>query len=197
MQNYKPNSHRFKEEQKTASAEEKRVNHVVNGAAKTKPNKARKLAGIFISDDISNVKSYILNDVLLPSLKKAVLGAIDMSLPGGSVGYNKRSSESKVSYRKYYDEPGDRQRASSVQRDRFDHDDIIFETRGDAELALDEMHDILERYKIVRVADLYDIAQLSQPYTSNRYGWTNLRSAEIIRAGGGYIIRLPRALPID
>lgn len=197
MQSYKPNSHRFKEEQKAAGSEEKRVNHVVNGAAKAKPNKARKLAGIFISDDITNVKSYILNDVLLPSLKKAVLGAIDMALPGGSVGYNKRSSESKVSYRKYYDEPGDRQRVSNVQRDRFDHDDIIFETRGDAELALDEMHAILDHYKIVRVADLYDIAQLSQPYTSNRYGWTNLRSAEIIRAGGGYIIRLPRALPID
>ena len=120
-----------------------------------------------------------------------------MSLPGGSVGYNKRSSESKVSYRKYYEEPGDRHRASVAPRERFDHDDIIFETRGDAELALDEMYNILEHYKIVRVADLYDIAQLSQPYTSNRYGWTSLRGADIIRAGGGYVIRLPRALPID
>ena len=101
------------------------------------------------------------------------------------------------SYGSYYDEPRER-RGSASARSHFDYDDIVFETRGAAEDGLDELNAILDTYKVVRVADLYDFAQLTPPHTSNKYGWTSLRNAEVIRLnGGGYIIKLPRACAID
>ena len=93
MRDYKPNSHRFKEEQKESS--EKKVEKVVTGKVKTKKkSEVRKLADIFIPGDISNVKSYILMDVLVPAVKKAisdiVVDGIDMILYNGERRYDKR-----------------------------------------------------------------------------------------------------------
>lgn len=200
MNDYKPNSHRFKEEQKQNSSEERIVNKVVKGQVKTKKkSEIGKIAGVFISEDVKNVKDYIVMDVLVPTIKKTIIGAIDMILNGGNATYTGRSSTSKVSYRKYYDEPRESHRSSESARvrTRFDYDDIIFESRGEAEMALEEMHNVIERYGFVTVADLYDMADLTQPYTSNKYGWINIRNAEVVRVNGGYIIKLPKAAPID
>ena len=41
------------------------------------------------------------------------------------------------------------------------------------------------------------MADLTSPYTSNKYGWTNIRSAEAVRVRDGYILKLPKAMPID
>ena len=61
MEDYKSNSHRSKEELK-----KKEVGKVVTGEVKTKKKtEVRKFADTFISEDIANVKSYILMDVLI------------------------------------------------------------------------------------------------------------------------------------
>ena len=71
--------------------------------------------------------------------------------------------------------------------------DITFETRGDAEAVLEQMDDVIDRYGIVTVADMYDMADLTAPYTSNKYGWTSINSAEVVRVRDGYILKLPKA----
>ena len=61
MQDYKPNSHRFKEEQKKAAAEEKKIEKVVKGKVKTKKrSEISKLSDVFISED---GKEYIITAV--------------------------------------------------------------------------------------------------------------------------------------
>ena len=59
------------------------------------------------------------------------------------------------------------------------------------------MQDMIDRYGVVRVDDMYDMAGLTAPYTSHRYGWTSVRNAESVRVRDGYIIKMPRAVPID
>ena len=59
------------------------------------------------------------------------------------------------------------------------------------------MDELLEQYGVFRVADLYDLVGKSCDYTDNKYGWTNLRSADVVRVNGGYALKLPKALPID
>lgn len=199
MNDYKPNSHRFKEQQK-AQSEGRKITKVAHGSVKArKKNELTKIADVFISEDVSNVKSYILNDIVVPTVKKAIIGAIDMVLNGGSGSYTGRGTTSKVSYRKFYDDQRDDHRTVEARsRSRFDFDDIKFETRGEAEAVLEEMYNVIDRYGFVTVGDMYDMADLSQPFTSNKYGWTNIRSAEVMRLrGGGYILKLPKALPID
>lgn len=201
---YTPNSHKYKEQQNASPTEEKKVTKVVNGQVKTKRNDVRKLADIFISEDISNVKSYIFMDVLVPAIKKAiydiVTNGIDMFLYGGSGKGRNNQPGAKVSYRNYYEQKnngGYRASDNARQSNAFDYDDIVFNNRGEAEAALQQMKDIIARYGIVTVNDLYEMTPLSAPYTSQKYGWMDVSNVDIVRVRDGYILKLPRAVPID
>ena len=59
------------------------------------------------------------------------------------------------------------------------------------------MDHMLNRYGLVRVGDLYDMADRTAPYTSNDYGWTSLNRVDVVRVRDGYILKLPKATPID
>ncbi len=198
MNEYKSNSHRSKEEQR-----EKITKKVVTGKAKTKKkNEIQKFADVFISEDLSNVKNYIFMDVLVPAIKKAisdiVTEGIDMILYSGSRRNPKKSSASKISYRSYYDKNNHQDYTPVRIRSSFDYDDIIFNSRGDAEVVLNTMEDIIEQYGVVSVGDLYDLADIpTTNYTINKYGWTNLKSASVLRVKDGYMIKLPKALSLN
>ena len=49
---------------------------------------------------------------------------------------------------------------------------------------------------MVSVMDLYDLVGITGQYTDNKYGWTNLRNAEPVRTRDGYMLKLPRAIPL-
>lgn len=203
-ENLPDNSHKSRNENKDIASEkkeEKRAEKVVHGKVQKKENGMRKLTDIFISEDVANVKDYIIFDVVVPALKKAVydliVGTLDMSLYGGR-GNGNRPKADKVSYRDYNDisrsgnRTGDRTRTNSG----YSYDDIVVETRREAETVLSRMDEIMEEYNIVRVADLYDLVGVTGDYTDNNYGWTNIRSAKIVQVRDGYKIDMPRALPI-
>lgn len=200
--NLPDNSHKGRETAKQKQAlEGKRAEKVVQGTVKTKKNEIRKLADIFISEDVVNVKNYILMDVLVPSIKKAiydiVVNSLDMSLFGGRGG-GKRSTADRVSYTDYSGASRRSERSHSSPRTAsgYSYDDIVLETRGEAEAVLSRMDEIMEEYEIVRVADLYDLVGITGEHTDNKYGWTNIRNAEVVRVRDGYKIKMPRALPI-
>lgn len=202
MDEYKPNSHKSKEEQ----IPERKVVKVVSGTVKPKKKgNIQKFADIFISEDVNNVKSYILLEVLVPAIKKAisdiVTNGIDMILYGETGRTrNKSSTASKVSYQRYYDrtdEPRRDYRTFSA-RNGFDYDELIFPTRGDAEAVLDAMNEIISQYGVVSIMDLYDLANVSMDnYAANKYGWTDISGCKPIRVRDGYVLNLPRALPIN
>lgn len=202
---FKPNSHKFREEQKENAANEKRVEKVVQGTVKTKKNNVRKATDLFISEDIGNVKSYILLDVLVPAIKKALLDVItngaDMILYGGTGRGSKRSGGDRISYTRYSDKSRDRgyDRDYGAVRARvgYDYDDIVLQSRGDAERVLSQMNDLIETYGTVSIADMYDLVGEDAPYTHNKYGWTNIRNAEAVRVRDGYMLKMPKALPLD
>lgn len=197
---YKPNSHKFREGQSEALTD-KKIQKVVHGKVKTKPKSGvSKITDVFISEDASNVKSYIVMDVLVPAVKKAisdiVRDGIDMILYGESRGRRSSTSSSYVSYRDY-SRSDDRDRfRDSRTRSGYNHDDIILESRGEAEEVLTRMDELIDTYGVVSVADLYDLIGKSCEYTDNKYGWTNIRNAEPIRVRDGYMLKLPKALPI-
>lgn len=82
MEEYKTNSDKSRQEQS-----EKKVEAVISGKAKTrKKGEMQKFADVFIAEDANNVKSYILLEVIVPAIKKAisdiVTTGIDMILYG-------------------------------------------------------------------------------------------------------------------
>ena len=207
MEEYKSNSYRSKELQKNDNVkpEDRKIEKVVTGVVKTKKkSKISQAMDNFISEDAKNVKSYVLGEVLIPAIKKAisdiVTDGIDIILYGEARGRNKRSTADRVSYRSYYDDRGGRNRMNerqAIMAGSYSYDDIILSTRGEAEDVLSRMDELIETYGLVRVADLYDLVGITGNYTDNKYGWMNIRNAEIIRVRDGYMIKMPRAVPID
>jgi hypothetical protein len=199
---YKPNSHKYKEAQLNPANKEKRVEKVVSGSATIREKKGiNKLASIFISDDVKNVKSYAIEDVLIPSIKKAV---VDIIKNGAEmIFYGKsgrpRSMSDKISYNRFYDrDDRDRRRDDEPKsRSRFSYDDVIVPDRGEADAVLDRLCETVREYGAARITDLYDLVGItSDNYTDNDYGWTNLRNARVVRVRDGYAFDLPRALPL-
>lgn len=196
--NYKSNSNRSKE---AAKQEEHKVEKVVKGPVVTRKKSGfDKVKSEFISDDAKNIKSYVFGEVLIPAIKKAisdiVTDGISILLYGESRGNGtRRSTADRVSYRSYYDNSYDRRPASRATS--YSYDDIILNSRGEAEDVLARMDELMDTYGLVRVADLYDLVGITGNYTDNKYGWTNIRNAEIVRVRDGYMIKMPRAVPID
>ena len=192
VEEYRSNSHR--------SREEKRVEKAVTGPVKTrKKSEARKFADVFIQEDVSSVKSYILMEVLVPAIKKAlsdiVKDGIDMILYG-EAGRNKRNSPgSKVSYQSYYNR--DDRRDNLRPRTGYSYDDIILNSRGEAEEVLTRLDELISVYGLASVADFYDLVGVQGNYTDNNYGWTDIRSASVVHVRDGWMVKLPRALPLN
>ncbi len=195
--NLKPNSHRYREEQKRKQEREK-VDTVISGTAKVKKKNA---LGSFISEDASSVKTYIFSDVLLPALQKLVVDivkdGIDIIIYGGT----RRSKDGRgsysgnyVSYSRFSDRDD---RGRGVERPRYQINDITLDSRTDAEEVLDTLQDMIERYGDVSVAAYYEMMNLPSNYTDEKYGWTNLANARVDRVRDGYSIRMPRVRPLD
>lgn len=195
---YANNSNKFKEEQRNASvADEKRkVEKVVTGPVKVKKKTGlQTFFGSIFNDDTTSIKSFIVNDVVIPSIKKGISEILNICL-WGTPSQNSRSSSQKVSYRRYYDEPSYRDPAPTVSN-KCDYDEIAFQTRGDAEGVLTQMCDLIDAYGTCSLADMYEAAGMSCDYTYNNYGWTNLASASTRRTRhGDYVLDLPKPRPL-
>lgn len=207
---YNPNSNRFLTKDNPTEEEnlgKKKVDKVVSGSVKTKKKSSlSKFADTFIEEDKDTVVGYLLSEVLIPSFKKMVSDTIktgiDKMLYGDAEVSRSNSPASKISYSKYYNDKSSYSRSSSTapvanRRDTYEYNNIVLETRGDAEAVLMGMDDIIAKYEIVSVADLYDLVGIAGSYTDYKYGWTDIRSARIERVRDGYVIRMPKALPLD
>lgn len=203
--NYDPNSNNLIKKNKTDENDigKKKVNKVVNGKIKKK-SKADELADDFIAQSMTSVMRDIFTEVLLPSFKNmisdAVKSGIDRLLYGDSSHRTNSNNTpaSKISYNKYYNEQSAHKPDVPVRiRETYDYNNIVFNSRGDAEAVLMSMDELISQYEVVRVADLYDLSGITGDYTDYRYGWTDIRSARIERVRDGYIIRMPKALPLD
>ena len=176
---------------------DKKIEAVVQAKGTRKRN---KFVNSVISEEAGNVKNYILGDVLIPALKKAisdvVTNGIDMILYG-ETGHTKSRSGSKVSYISYDRSYKDRDGRRDYRASAYDFDDLVFNTRGEAELILDNLYEIIDRYRVATVADLYDLAGERSRYTDNKFGWTDIGSASVVRIRDGYVLKLPRAMAID
>lgn len=197
LSQYKPNSNKYKEEQ-AAKAAEKKIEKVVTGPVRTKKKGGfAKFLNLFIPEG-TDIKQYIVQDVVVPAIKKTVSDSVDTVLYGGTRGHKGRGGlASKVSYTSYYDDRRGVREPAPARSSAYSYDDIIIDSRGEAEHVLDQMCELIATYDHVTVADLYELVGITAQYTDNYFGWTNLGTAEVVRArDGGFMLKLPRAVPI-
>ena len=204
MDDFKPNSHKYKAEQK--EADEKRVKKpVTNAVTMRKKSEARKFMDMFISEDAGSVKSYVIMDVIVPAVKQALydagLGTLGMILFGDSArrgsNNNSRSTATPyVSYRSFSDNNTNNRQTNNKQQ-RYTPNEYAFRTRAEADEVLSQMDAIIDAYQAVRVADFYDLIGVTGEHTDNRYGWKSLVTAKVEHSRDGWVIKFPRPLPID
>lgn len=206
MEDYKSNSFKSKEAANT-KVPEKRATKVVNGPVTVKKkSELNKFVNKFAAEDTESIGGYIWEGVAVPMIKdlffEIITTGFSMFLFGKrSTTNTKTSTGSKISYSSYYTS---RDRDRDVRRDeeprtrnRFDYEDIVIPSRGEAENVLIQMEELVDRYGYVTVLDLYDMLDRTAPYTADRFGWTNTKNARVERVRSGYMLRLPKALPLD
>lgn len=201
--NYKPNSHKYKAEQAEKAKREK-IDKVITGTAKVKPKTtSRKLADMFISEDATNVKSYIFADVLVPALKKLITDIVKDSVDmifNGSVRRSDRSSGYRVNHVNYsdYSRRDDYRRVDTYRsRGKVTYRDIVLDSRADVEAVFNKMQAVINQYGHVTVGALHEMLEITGDYTDESYGWVDIHKAYAIRTEDGYALGLPKALPID
>ena len=104
MGEYASNSHKSKEK-RSEQVPEKRVEKIVSGSVKAKKKSGlQKITNVFVPEDVDNVKSYILEDIVVPAVKDIILDAVRAFLGVNGKSGGRSTNASKVSYRKYYEE---------------------------------------------------------------------------------------------
>lgn len=195
--NQSPN--RFPEKQKETQIEKKKVDKVVSGNVKTKKKSGlTKLADNIFAEDRDKVKNYILMDILLPTISDGIVDILKKSIDAifGRESSKRDTKASRISYRSYYDDSRD-SRDRDRSRVRYEYDDIIFNSRGEAEEVLERMDELIETYGNASVADFYDLVGVTGKYTDNKYGWKDIHTAKVVRVSGdGYMIKLPMVTPL-
>lgn len=182
------------------SSENKKV---VKGTVTKKKNEIRKFTDVFVAEDAGSVWDYLLHEMIIPTTKNLVVDLGQSFIERMILGGSSRGGRS-VTYRddKYYDysrhshaEPRYASPGRSVTR--FDYEDIVYKSVNDANAVLDSMENILRRYGVVRVSDLYDLVGETVPHTAHHYGWTSLNRARVVPCRNGYAIEFPKHAEVD
>ena len=194
-------------ETKPDTPKEKKVEKVIDGdefVTRRRPL-GKKMSDIFLNGDIDDVKSYLINDVLIPSIKETIFDLVnkglDMLLFNSTSGRSSsKSNQTYISYNTYsnkdYRHASDR---SNTRKDsvRVDDEELIFRERGPAEMVLERMWSIFREYHIVTKADLNDLLNRTGNFTDNNWGLTDMSGACVERVRGGYLLKLPRWKHLD
>lgn len=206
MQDYKPNSNRFKEAQKEAAGsapDRKPVEKVVAGKVVAKPKSGiSKFLESFLAGDLKKVRSYVFTDIVMPTIKDTVWTVIARGserLLYGEAGHAPKNSKLPfVDYNGLFKQANKAPSVGSTTTSHYSVDNIILEDRGDAERVLEAMKAYIAEYGAVSISELYEfIGEPIGEFTTTRWGWRSLNTAGIMRTNnGGYKLDLPKAIPL-
>lgn len=196
--------------------ETKQVSKVVQGTVTIKKKSiGKRLKGIFFGgEDAQSVFGYVAFEVLIPAARDmfadAGMEAVHRMFYGDSrssrrtTGYGRSETGPYINYQsassggRRPQESHDRHRASSRRpRSVNDYNEVIIPTRVEAEVVLERLFDLISRYEVATVADLYDLCDLQASHTDNKWGWMELPGARIVHTRHGYMLDLPRPEPLD
>ena len=182
---------------------------VASGVIKEKTFK-QKVRDAFISDEIHDIKTYVVFDVIIPAVKETVrnlfVNSIDMALFGkvrSTTKTEQRGGSTYIAYDRLYQSRGGndvqpRQQKGGAPLRVTELDRVVFKDKADAIDVLSYMMDNIEEFHVASVADFVTAADLPVSPIHHKFGWYDLNGASVeeLSDGSGYYIRLPRAIGI-
>lgn len=199
------NSH--KQRQAKENTPEKKVTPVVRTSAvrRKKPVGRRFAETFFGGGDARSVWGFVFLDVLLPGAQEIFLDGLytgmERMILGESRGRSRRGLHRRDSHTPYHrankEDPRDRQ-LSRRARSSHNFDEVLLNSRAEAEEVLDGLYTLIEKYEVATVADMYDLADIQSNYQDSKWGWEDLRGARVVRTrGGGWLLDLPRPQALE
>lgn len=204
MTDYPPNSYTSKVAK--PPAEKEKIEKVVVGEViRRKPTLGARLKQIFIGGDAQSVGNYILMDIVIPTVKDLIFDIGSQGLQKTLYGDSRPASRNVVSriagagytaYNRAQQAPINRPDPRMVQsrnevRTPPAFDNIILETRAEAEHVIDQLVQLIGKYEQASVTDLYDLLGEPSVYTHNRWGWQDIQGMGVQYTRGGYLLELP------
>lgn len=194
---YPSNSHKKKQEEKSKPKKEiKKIEHV--NARKKERSVAAKVVGRFITSDIHDIKSYVINDVIIPNIRDLILQIIQDGsemLLKGEVRSKKKTSGVFTNYGGFF--AGGSKKPDRKIKARGDFEPLYFDTIWEPEEILEGMMAAIEQYGVVTVSDMYEMAGVDSNFVDTQYGWDNVSEARVKRDDGGYILDLPKPFRLE
>lgn len=188
---------------KEVSQDTKKIDYTApKGKVTLKKSKMNSLGKSVIQGSITDAITLAFTELIIPAgrdLLFNVVTSVSQTLiygesepPSTSNGVN-RIPYSSISNYNRVGRP-----TSRVQKIRQRPEDgFIFERKSDADTIIEELREACDSFGVVTVQALYEICDKTAPYTANKYGWMNLDDARVERTRDGYVLKLPRSMPLD
>lgn len=178
----------------------------VSAKARKKPL-GSKIAETFTGDDAGSVGEYVIFEVMLPAFKNLLFDVVSEgsrrmlfgtsggsgrsiapSARGGQVAYNRVSARGSGVIA---NDPS--RTLSRTARATHDFRELVFDTRGEAEVVLERLREALEEYDSVTVADMYELVNTTAGFTDHNWGWvgSDLNQARVKPVSAGYLLDMP------
>lgn len=177
------------------SREKKEITPVAKARVK-RESTARKVVGEIIREDVSSVGETVLWDVIIPTVKNlisdTVTRGIESMLYGGDS--RPRSRNSYSDYSGYSRPKGDRDRPAERRKQRSarhaepERNEIIFDSRSDANDVIDRMSDLIDQYGQASLADLNALIGASSNFIDDNWGWTDMGSFDVRQVRDGFML---------
>lgn len=187
----------------------KNIEPIVTGkVVRRKAPLGRRFMETFIQGNAEDVREYLIFDVFFPAMKDTVFKLLTEAGSGmlfgssRSVGPRTITTQATTGYTTYnrYSAPAQKPAKptlSKAGRQNHTFDEIVLASRAEAEEAIDRLYGLIETYDFASVADLYKMLNITPEYTDDAYGWTSLKGAQPRATAGGYLLDLPKPLPLD
>lgn len=188
---------------KDVSQDTKKIDYTApKGKVTLKKSKMNSLGKSVIQGSITDAITLAFTELIIPAgrdLLFNVVTSVSQTLiygesepPSTSNGVN-RIPYSSISNYNRVGRP-----TSRVQKIRQRPEDgFVFERKSDADTIIEELREACDSFGVVTVQALYEICDKTAPYTANKYGWMNLDDARVERTRDGYVLKLPRSMPLD
>lgn len=205
MVDYQGNSKKAKEPKEEPKKDIQKV--VVGEVVVKKKSIGQKIKDTFIEADFRSVTRYIVSEVLIPAARNMIVDSATKGVERmmyGDRGYGKPRHYSGASRGIYqssplrtdYRHPATRPPSQLSRSSRLDRNDFILASREEATAVLESMHDIMEQYEVVSVADLNELVGFPTSHIDQKWGWLYLGNISIRQIREGFLIELPPAEPI-
>lgn len=180
----------------------KKLEKVTTGEVIKRPKGiGSRVKSIFLGSELKTAGSYVMYDVLVPALRNLVVDTLTKGIErtvygeGAPPRGHRPQTLSRYNYqsisRRDYPGPMRDSRPPTGDRRRPDNDEIVLISKNDAELVVERLQDVIDKYGAATVSERNELIGIRSEYTDERYGWRTMRAVRIRPHREGYLLDFP------